>query len=89
MMTNHHSKDSYYPTKIAGVPIADFTKEQLLVLLTASVLALNYDDSIYGGLLGNRKLFEPEFLTLLRDIEGYHRIVNVIRIIAGRLAFIE
>lgn len=88
-MTKYHSSDSYYPTKIGDVPIADFTKEQLLALLSACVWALNNEDTIYGGIGSNQELFDPDFLVILRDISGYHRIVSVIRIIAGRLAFIE
>lgn len=64
MMSKYHSKDSYYPTKIGDIPISDFTKEQMLALLSAAVWALNYEGTIYDGIGSNQELFDPDFLML-------------------------
>lgn len=81
---------NYYPTKIADIPVSNFTKKELLVLLDAAVWAINHDDSIYGGLVCNYSdyLFDPLFLLDLELEKGYHRLLAVIRSITVRLIFI-
>ena len=83
-------KHNYYPTKIADIPVTDFTKKELLVLLDASVWALNHDDSIYGGLICNHhdNFFDLLFLLDLENVKGYHQLLSIIRSITVRLIFI-
>lgn len=80
---------NYYPTKIADVPVTNFTKKELLILLDACVWALNHDDNIYGGLICNHtdKTFDPMYLTDLSNVEGYHQLLSIIRSITVRLIF--
>ena len=90
MMTKYRSK-FFHPTKIADIPVSDFDKKELLILLNATIWALNHKDSIYSGLLMSRvdqTLFDPDFIVDLRDVKGYYTLINIIRIIATRLVFI-
>jgi hypothetical protein len=81
---------NYYPTKIANIPVKDFTKKELLILLNAAIWALSNNDNVYGGLIctHNDRLFDSLFLSDLEDVKGYHNLLSIIRSITIRLIFI-